>query len=212
MPTPDFTNTALFPTYDALPETTTTPTDQDEGDDWFLLAQVKDDMTITKPTLVLSDRTGAPFALIFDGLDRGALDFKALGLKKGCTAVVPRARRTPPREEGKRGFVSVPGGRSGTVRAIPAGLERVLAVGERLKGGMGDGCAVCGKVEGLSRCMGCGGVRYCGNVSSLSLSLSLSLLVNADDGQECQVKGWSEGGHKGECKVTKAIRGIWGEE
>ncbi|KAK0754691.1 hypothetical protein B0T18DRAFT_443005 [Schizothecium vesticola] len=193
MPTPDFTNTALFPTYDALPETTTPAPDNEQDEDWFLLAQVKDDMTIAKPTLVLLDRTSDPFALIFDGLDPGALDFKALGLRKGCTAVVPRARRTPPREEGKRGFVSVPRGAAATVRAIPAGLERVLAVGERLRAGVGEGCEGCGKVEGaLSRCEGCRGVRYCG--------------------KECQVKGWGEGGHKGECKVIKAIRGIWGEE
>lgn len=171
MPTPDFTNPALFPTYAAIPETTTTtPDNEEQQEDWFLLAQIKDDMTIVKPTLVLSDRAGAPFALIFDGLARDGLDFKALGLRKGCTAVVPRARRTPPREEGKRGFVSVPRGQAGTVRAIPAGLERVLEVGGRMRGGLGEGegCAGCGKGEGeggLKRCEGCRGVRYCGKVS-----------------------------------------------
>jgi hypothetical protein len=27
--------------------------------------------------------------------------------------------------------------------------------------------------------------------------------------QECQLKGWKEGGHKGDCKIIKAIRAIW---
>src|SRR5438876_8453591 len=99
MPIPDFTNQTTFPTFSACPDHNPPPSQQD---DWFLLAQVKDDMTITKPTLVLTDRSGAPFALVFDGLDRDALDFKRLGLRKGNTAVIPGAVRTPPREEGKR--------------------------------------------------------------------------------------------------------------
>lgn len=27
--------------------------------------------------------------------------------------------------------------------------------------------------------------------------------------QECQLKGWNEGGHKGDCKVLKALNGIF---
>ncbi|KAK1760600.1 hypothetical protein QBC47DRAFT_367633 [Echria macrotheca] len=195
MPLPNFKDETTFPTFTACPSHHPLAL---LDKDYFLLAQVKDDMTITKPTLVLTDRSGAPFALVFDGLDRDALDLKKLGLRKGNTAVIPRAVRTPPREEGKRGFVSVPLGSAGDVRAIPGPLERVLAVGERLNfRENGDeveeeeGCAGCGEREKeLMRCTGCGGVRYCS--------------------KECQVKGWADG-HKGECKVIKAIREIWGE-
>lgn len=213
MPTPDFTNTTLFPTYAAIPETTTPDNDSQQEEDWFLLAQIKDDMTIVKPTLVLSDRAGAPFALIFDGLARDALDFKALGLKKGCTAVVPRARRTPPREEGKRGFVSVPRGKAGEVRAIPAGLERVLEVGGRMRAGEGEGCEVCGKEGdgGLKRCEGCRGVRYCGKVSFFSWicffggwdgMLMMGRNVRSRDGVR--------GGIRGSARSSKRSRGFGG--
>ncbi|KAK3685894.1 zinc finger, mynd-type domain-containing protein [Podospora appendiculata] len=196
MAPPDFSNRTLFPSFTTCPETDSpSPTDEDE--DWFLLGQVKDDMTLSKPTLVLSDRDGAPFALVFDGLDRGALDFKRMGLRKGCTAVVPRARRTVPTEEGKRGFVRVGKGAAGDVRGIPAELATVLEVAMRMRMGEGEGgCGTCGKVEGegeggkLLRCTGCGRARYCGKA--------------------CQVRGWNEGGHRAECKIIKAIEAIWG--
>lgn len=166
----DFSDQTLFPTFETCPTSSSSPSAPEE--EWYLLAQVKDDMTITKPTLVLTDRSNAPFALVFDGLDRDGLDFKSLGLKKGCTAVIPRAVRTPPKEEGKRGFVSVPRGKAAEVRAIPGPLERVFAVGERL--GMAGvssasaitaGCESCGEVRReLMRCTGCGGARYCSKV------------------------------------------------
>lgn len=194
MTLPNLTNTTLFPSFTTCPstldpETALPPTD------WFLLAQVKDDMTITKPTLVLSDRDGAPFALVFDGLERDDLNFKAMGLKKGCTAVVRRARRTPPKEEGKRGFVSVEKGSVGSVRAIPGPLERVFVVAERLRvaeaevekgtgggnggGGKGTGrCETCGGGEGqLMRCTGCGGMQYCSKVSESLLLLLYAFSV-----------------------------------
>lgn len=166
MSPPDFANTTLFPSFDTCPSTSAAAL---PGSNWYLLAQIKDDMTITKPTLVLSDRDGAPFALVFDGLERGDLNFKTLGLKKGCTAVVPRARKTPPKEEGKRGFVSVENGRAAEVKAIPGPLERVLAVGERMQGAEdGSGrCETCGGEGHLMRCTGCGGVEYCSKVSLL---------------------------------------------
>ncbi|KAK3359061.1 hypothetical protein B0T25DRAFT_564111 [Lasiosphaeria hispida] len=191
MPLPPFTSLTTFPTFATLP----TPQDPDPSEEpWYLLAEIKDDMTITKPTLVCLDLAGSPFALVFDGLERDGLNLKALGFRKGASVVVPRARRTPPKDETKRGFVSVERGRAAEVRAVPGPLRTVLEVAEGLRGqGERPGCAGCGRAKGgLARCTGCGGVRYCS--------------------KECQVKGWSEGGHKGDCKVIKAIRGIWGDE
>ncbi|KAK3327394.1 zinc finger, mynd-type domain-containing protein [Cercophora scortea] len=202
MAPPDFTNKTLFPSFATCPsiDTDTPITTPVPDEDWYLLGQIKDDMTLTKPTLVLSDRDGAPFALVFDGLDRGALDFKRLGLRKGCTAIIPRARRTVPKEEGKRGFVRVELGDAGGVKGIPGELGVVIEVVRRMREGKGEGegvCGTCGMGEGegeggrLLRCTGCdGGARYCG--------------------KECQVKGWNEGGHKAECKIIKAVGAIWG--
>ena len=176
MAPPDFANAAVFPGFHDLPEaaavSSAPPPPADVHGAWFLVAQVKDDMTITKPTLVLSDRAGAPFALVFEGLARDDLDLKKAGLRKGATAVVPRARRTPPREEGKRGFVAVEKGRAAEVRAIPAPLERVVELAAAMRaraarGGSGE-CETCGE-EGessaaLLRCTGCEEVRYCSKV------------------------------------------------
>lgn len=177
-PLPDFTDTTLFPTFLTIPqdddaETHTTPaptttTRSDENPDWFLLAQVKDNMTINKPTLVLTDRDANPFALVFEGLGRDDLDLRGLGFKKGCTAVIPRARRTKPADETKRGFVRVDEGGAGAVRAVPGPLARVLEMGG--KGGKGDRCETCGKEEGgggggLKSCTGCERVGYCSKVS-----------------------------------------------
>ncbi len=163
---PDFSDTAVFPSFADLPESA-----GDRGpagdDDWFLVAEVREDMTITKPTLVLADRSGAPFALVFDGLARGELDLKKRGLRKGHTAVVPRALRAPPREDGRKGFVRIQKDSEGIVKAVPAPLSRVFALAEEVrekKGG--EGCAACGeKKEGLMRCTGCSRVVYCSTVS-----------------------------------------------
>ncbi len=233
MAPPDFTNATVFPGFEDLPEAaavsssaSVAPAAEDDGA-WFLVAQVKDDMTITKPTLVLSDRAGAPFALVFEGLARDDLDLKRAGLKKGATAVVPGARRTPPREEGKRGFVAVEKGRAAEVRAIPAPLERVveLAAGmrarEEARGGGSGACETCGKggdgqggdAAQLLRCTGCGEVRYCSKVGAWSWTMGIippfTSVVADGDIQECQIQGWNEKGHKADCKVYKAINAIW---
>lgn len=168
-PTPDFTNTVLFPTFLTIPEhdrdAPPPPSLTDEHAPWYLLAQVKDNMTINKPTLVLKDRDENPFALVFEGLERDELDLKGLGFKKGCTAVIPNATRTKPAEDGKRGFVRVEKGNAGAVRAIPGPLARVLEVGGKVKGTTCETCGAEGE-KGLKSCTGCGRVGYCSKVSA----------------------------------------------
>jgi len=70
-------------------------------------------MTITKPTLIVTDRTGIDFALLFE--DEG-LNLKEKGYKKGYTIVVPNARRTDREGEGKKAVVRVPKGGAGDVK------------------------------------------------------------------------------------------------
>ena len=185
MAPPDLADTTIFPTFADCPEpspsSSSTPTQP-----WYLLGQVTHDMTITKPTLVLADRSGAPFALVFDGHGHGhgrlappearGLDLRARGLRRGATAVVPMAERTPPAAEGgnSRGFVRVPAGAEDVVGAVPGPLERVVDVAGRMRAGDGGACGRCGgEGEGggeggkvvLRRCTGCGEVRYCSKVS-----------------------------------------------
>ncbi|KAL8392953.1 hypothetical protein RB595_002951 [Gaeumannomyces hyphopodioides] len=184
---PDFGDTSRFPTFATIPEAGGEAPEPQEP--WYLLARIKDDMTITKPTLVALDRAGSPFALLFEGFDRDGIDLKARGLKKGATVVVPRALRTPPATEGKRGFVRVDKADAGSVKAIPGPLERVLELGSGSATPV-DGCSSCGADEQakLAKCTGCGRARYCG--------------------KDCQVKGWNEG-HKGDCKIYKALDSIF---
>ncbi|KAK4033956.1 hypothetical protein C8A01DRAFT_49535 [Parachaetomium inaequale] len=207
MPIPNLTPTT-FPPFTALPLTTTPPSlETPQENEYYLLAQITENMTLTKPTLILSDLTGTSFALVFasrPGSGPDTLDFKKLGYKKGATLVLPNVKRTPPKEgDQSRGFVSISREEEGGVRVVPGGLEgvgRVLGLlgGRDLKrGGEGGkgGCESCGnrtRNEGggeLMKCTGCGEVEYCC--------------------KECQVKGWDEGGHKGDCKLIKAIRAIW---
>ena len=186
-PTLDFSNRTVYPAFADLPEADDDSTDNAPvEEDWYLLAQVKDDMTINKPTLVLSDRDGAPFAMVFEGLGRDDLDLKALGFKKGATAVVARARRTRPAEEGKRGFVQIAPGRAADARAVPGSLGRVLEIGARLaskstgetEGADAEVCESCGKVKaGLLKCTGCGKVRYCSKVSLYQSGITQELIL-----------------------------------
>lgn len=149
------------PSYSPTSETTT----------HFLLAQVKQNMTITKPTLIATDATGADFAITFE--DRG-IDLRPV--KAGWTVVIPGATRTAPSADGvKRGFVRVPEGRGTGVHYVPATLARVMEVGRRLNEAAEEdeeekGCMTCGREGGetgggLLKCTGCGRVTYCGKVS-----------------------------------------------
>ena len=37
-------------------------------------------------------------------------------------------------------------------------------------------------------------------------------MIDTDGLQECQVRGWGERGHKGECKVLKAVGEVFGKD
>ncbi|XXH04216.1 hypothetical protein Hte_010630 [Hypoxylon texense] len=207
---PVFTDPSTFPSFQELPSTSSLSSSASPSKDWFLLAQIKENMTITKTTLVVRDRAGADFAVTFDDGDHrglgggggGAAEAAAASLRfrRGHTLVVPRAARTD-REgegEGKKAVVRVPAGRSGGVRVLPGSLEQVLELGQVLAGmaeesGVGKKCAACGEreTEGkpLMRCTGCGAAAYCSKA--------------------CQVRGWGEMGHKSNCKVVKSIKEIW---
>jgi len=163
MPIPDLADTAIFPGFVDCPiEEASEPTPA-EATSW-LLAQVKNNMTIMKPTLVATDRHGEDFALTFE--DRG-VDLKPF--KKGTTLVLPGPRRTRP-EEGKKGFVRVPAGHGdGGATAVPGSLEvvgRVLRARAAAEAAdrPGDVCDACEATEGVKKCTGCGRAQYCGKV------------------------------------------------
>ncbi|KAK3493842.1 hypothetical protein B0T13DRAFT_319829 [Neurospora crassa] len=125
-------------------------TNQDK-EDTYLFATIKSNLTITKPTLILTDSASHDFALVFDPPsavvssgpytpDAVADKFKQLGLKKGSTVIIKNARRTTTttqkkaaagREEEGQGFV------------VLRSLGRLLQAGEKPEGG-----AVSGKEEG----------------------------------------------------------------
>jgi hypothetical protein len=178
---PDFTSTTTFPLFANVPSASAEDANgsgEDAAAPYYLVAQIKDDMTITKPTLILRDRTESPFALVFEGYDRDGLDLRARGLRKGATAVIPNARKVVPEEAGKRPFVRVAKQDADRVQAVPGELMRVMTIGARLAASSEEDegrCDACGKGKeeeegkGLMKCTGCGVSRYCGKVSLLSL-------------------------------------------
>ncbi|KAI0506285.1 hypothetical protein F5B22DRAFT_454792 [Xylaria bambusicola] len=178
-----FTNPSVFPSFYELPSTSDPSAPSDKT--WYLLAQIKENMTITKPTLIVTDRKGVDFALLFED----SISLK--GFRKGHVIFVPGARRTDREGEGKKAVVHVPVGQGADVKVIPGSLERVFELGVVLEGqeGMSQRCAACGKMEGaFMKCTGCSFTAYCG--------------------KDCQVKGWGEMDHKSNCKVLKVLRDI----
>ncbi|CAK7213313.1 hypothetical protein SBRCBS47491_001763 [Sporothrix bragantina] len=227
---PDLGDRSLFPPFLELPEDNGTPSSPslslsssaDSG--VVLLAQIKDNMTITKPTLVLTDRDGHGFALVFDGLDRDGLDLGKLGLKKGATAVVRNARQTVPAprpradeqsadpetltaKAARRQFLRVAPGQAHTVQAVPTGLEQTIAIAATLRAQQERTLA-----EGCSHCEACG----VSGSSAVDDTTAKKLLRCTGCGQAwycdraCQTRGWSNG-HKSECKALKALSTIWSE-
>lgn len=115
---PDFTSPTSFPSFYELPPASAAAAAAQSPEtysaftstQWYLLAQVKENMTITQPTLIATDRAGVDFALVFDDTGKSLKAFK-----KGHTLVVPRALRTD-REEGKKAIVRVDKGKGDDVK------------------------------------------------------------------------------------------------
>ncbi|KAJ3560859.1 hypothetical protein NPX13_g9161 [Xylaria arbuscula] len=107
-----FADASRFPAFYELPSTVDSETADSLSLDksWCLLAQIKENMTITKPTLIVTDRKGVDFALLFeDGVS-------LKGFRKGYTVAIPGARRTDREGEGKKAVVRVPAGRGAEVK------------------------------------------------------------------------------------------------
>lgn len=169
-------NTALFPSFSTLPTEdgaqAVPPLSPSSSPSHFLVAQISENMTLTQPTLILLDRNTSSFALTFEDVN-----FSLKGFKKGHTIVVPDARLTKSKEEGKKGFVRIGKEEGKDVRVIGGGFERVVLLGteeEREKEGKRAKCGGCEKSlsmgegggNGGKLCLGCGWVRYCSKVSS----------------------------------------------
>ncbi|KAI5860286.1 hypothetical protein GGS23DRAFT_243586 [Durotheca rogersii] len=224
---PNFGDPTLFPTFQEL--SSSTPASPP-----FLLAQIREDMTITKPTLIVRDRTGAEFAVTFDDGDHRGLDappssssaaphdlLTAGGgasagkrFRRGHTLVVPAAAREARGGGGKKDVVRVPRGGGAAVRVLPAPLERVLEVGavmaavahEERSGSDGEG----GGARRKTRCGACGKDEDEGEgEEKVSLMRCTGCGTVAYCSKACQVRGWSELDHKTNCKLIRAIKEIW---
>ncbi|KAF2962733.1 hypothetical protein GQX73_g10838 [Xylaria multiplex] len=113
-----FIDPSQFPTFYELPAASAggqVPGSPDGS--WCLLAQIKENMTITKPTLIVTDRTGVDFALLFEDM------ISLKGFRKGYTVAVPNARRTDREGEGKKAVVRVPVGQSAEVKVSVEKLD-----------------------------------------------------------------------------------------
>ncbi|PQE05914.1 zinc mynd-type domain containing protein [Rutstroemia sp. NJR-2017a BVV2] len=178
----------------------------------YLAATISQNMTLsTTPTFICTDAASASFALTvilaapltpaqLEGsaasADAGGFDIKKM--RKGHTVLVPRPERHGVRE-GKQGYVRC---RWEDLVIVPTSLEKLVGMSERYLKEREDlgpeaakehimRCQACDKSrnqEELSRCRGCEAVWYCD--------------------KPCQTKGWSERGHKGECKVLKAMGAV----
>lgn len=188
---PDFASPGAIHTFATCPlasVSSSPPASEGPGTPSYLLAQVKSNMTISSPTLIVTDSAGADFALTYAD-PAAAVDLSAA--RAGHTVVLPvsgasaAAGRVAPDAEraGAQGFVRVAAGRSGEVVFLPARLDRALELGRSHWGGprgddddgveegrtRGAACACCGRVvDGLGQlkaCTGCAVVAYCDKVS-----------------------------------------------
>jgi hypothetical protein len=161
MAPPDFTDRSVFPCFADLPLAGPSAASSTSSASYYLIGQVKENMTITSPTLIITDLSGVDLAVTF-----ASSTFDVKPYKKGKTClVIPNAERTAPAAEGKKGFVRIEAGKETEVRCLPGtfeGLERFVDVQRAGTGKCAaEGCAE----EGSSKCLGCGTVKYCGKVS-----------------------------------------------
>ncbi|KAK3392085.1 hypothetical protein B0T20DRAFT_489252 [Sordaria brevicollis] len=138
IPSPD-----QLSTFSSLPVFSSHPSQSQGEKDRYLLATLKSNLTITKPTLILTDLGGQDFALVFDtpfsvseprNPNAVAERFKEVGLKKGVTVVIKNARRTTAGREGGQGFVVLE-----SLGALGALGDGEAGAGGGKKGGSGKG-------------------------------------------------------------------------
>ncbi|KAI9162997.1 hypothetical protein HJFPF1_04593 [Paramyrothecium foliicola] len=141
MAPPDFSDRSRFPSVAELPPASADALPSEEKDSWWLIAQIKDKMTITQPTLVATDRAGADFALTLDE-DHDSRVLEDAAWRKGNCVAVRGARRT----EGRSGtpFVKVARGRAagGDVRVVPGGWAALLGLAEQYAARGGEAASV----------------------------------------------------------------------
>lgn len=156
---PDFSDRVRFPTFVDLPLANASSPPSSQPSSHYLIGQVKENMTITNPTLIITDFSGVDLAVTF-----ASTTFDVSPFRKGKTCIViPGAERTAPAEEGKKGFVRVAEGREGGARCLPGKLDVLRELGRR---GEDDACWAEGcEADGELKCLGCGMARYSGKVS-----------------------------------------------
>ncbi|KAK4104576.1 hypothetical protein N658DRAFT_418511 [Parathielavia hyrcaniae] len=195
-------------------------------------------MTLTKPTLLLTDQpqektTATPFALVFSSRSASGpdtLDLAKLGYKRGSTLVIPHARRTlpplkpqlkpedtpEPEDKPRPGFIAVDRQIEGDVRVVPGSLAKVVEVGCWLRGRDDRRMEREAEDEDEDEEKGGRGCESCGaGMKKDERGKGGGLMRCTGCGEveycskACQARGWNEGGHKEDCKVIKAIRTIW---
>ncbi|KAK1780819.1 hypothetical protein QBC45DRAFT_322703 [Copromyces sp. CBS 386.78] len=217
--------------------TNDTPSESTDQKETYLLATIKSNLTITKPTLILTDSSNQDFALVFDPPfpvseprtpNAVAEKFKQMGLKKGSTVIIRNAKKTRKEREAGQGFV------------VLESLGR-LAVAEEAGAGTGadgkkGGGELLGVVPGplqMTKWM-LEILRQRDESSSAPEEREEKMCDGKFDGcttpkgkegdqkrlkrcqgcvevwycsKECQTKRWTA--HKDECKTIKALRKIW---
>ncbi|KAG9243100.1 hypothetical protein BJ878DRAFT_463050 [Calycina marina] len=194
-PFPNFQNATIFPSFAECPLATDAPKDPNH----YLIATVQEDMSFSDvPTFICKDRENVAFALKVH-VTGGKFDIKAL--KKGITVIVKGAERGGVVDR-KQGFV---GALAEEIKVIPTNVGNLIfmsgnplivardgyaAVDGDLEPSSDrafcDGCGEDKKISELVKCGGCGCAWYCDKA--------------------CQKKGWSNSGHKGDCKILNAVR------
>ncbi|KAK3956984.1 hypothetical protein QBC32DRAFT_374909 [Pseudoneurospora amorphoporcata] len=121
--------------------------------DTYLLATIKSNLTITKPTLILTDSSNQDFALVFDppftvsepsNPNAVAEKFKQLGLKKGSTVIIRNAKKTRKEREAGQGFVVL-----GSLGRLAVAEEAGAGTGaDGKRDGDGEGGELLGVVPG----------------------------------------------------------------